>query len=166
MTLGAAVAASELVALGGALLAAGLFARAGARFGLPTIPLFMIAGIVLGPNTPGVSLVDDPQDLALLGTLGLILLLFHLGIEFSLRDLVAGGQRLLWIGAMYLVLNVGGGLIFGFVLGWGSREALVIAGAMGISSSAIVTKLLVELKRLGNPETRLILGIIVVETSS
>jgi monovalent cation:H+ antiporter-2, CPA2 family len=163
MTLGAAVAASELVALGGALLAAGLFARAGARFGLPTIPLFMIAGIVLGPNTPGVSLVDDPQDLALLGTLGLILLLFHLGIEFSLRDLVAGGKRLLWIGAMYLVLNVGGGLIFGFVLGWGSREALVIAGAMGISSSAIVTKLLVELKRLGNPETRLILGIIVVE---
>jgi hypothetical protein len=45
----------------------------------------------------------------------------------------------------------------------GTREALVIAGAVGISSSAIVTKLLVELRRLANPESRLILGIIVVE---
>jgi len=54
-------------------------------------------------------------------------------------------------------------LVFGFALGWGTREALVIAGAIGISSSAIVTKLLVELRRLANPETRLILGIVVVE---
>ena len=54
-------------------------------------------------------------------------------------------------------------MAFGFALGWGSKEALVIAGATGISSSAIVTKLLVELRRLGNPETRLILGIIVLE---
>jgi K+:H+ antiporter subunit KhtU len=58
---------------------------------------------------------------------------------------------------------VGGGLAFGFSLGWGSAEALVIAGAVGISSSAIVTKLLIELGRLGNPESRLILGIVVVE---
>ena len=67
------------------------------------------------------------------------------------------------IGAIYLALNIGGGLAFGFALGWGSQEALVIAGAIGISSSAIVTKLLTELHRLANPESRLILGIIVVE---
>jgi CPA2 family monovalent cation:H+ antiporter-2 len=60
-------------------------------------------------------------------------------------------------------LNIGGGLAFGFALGWGAQEALVIAGAIGISSSAIVTKLLTELHRLANPESRLILGIIVVE---
>ena len=48
-------------------------------------------------------------------------------------------------------------------LGWGGAEALVVAGVVGISSSAIVTKLLVELKRLANPETKLILGVIVVE---
>ncbi len=63
----------------------------------------------------------------------------------------------------YIGLNVGGGLIFGFALGWGSSEALVIAGAVGISSSAIVTKLLIELKRLTNAETPVILGVIVVE---
>lgn len=153
----------QLVALGGAFLAAGLLARAGRRNGLPTIPLFIIAGILFGPGTPGVVLVEDPDILALMASLGLILLLFHLGLEFSLGDLVSGGGKLIAAGAIYLVLNVGGGLAFGFLLGWGTAEALVIAGAVGISSSAIVTKLLIELRRLPNPETRLILGIIVVE---
>ncbi len=154
---------NELIALGGALVAAGVLARAGRRVGLPTIPLFMIAGIVLGPNTPGIELVEHPHDLELLATLGLVLLLFHLGLEFSLGDLVAGGRRMLIAGVITVVLNVGGGLAFGALLGWGNREALVIAGAVGISSSAIATKLLVELKRLTAPESRLILGIIVVE---
>jgi CPA2 family monovalent cation:H+ antiporter-2 len=67
------------------------------------------------------------------------------------------------MGAVYLALNIGGGLVLGFALGWGVSEALVIAGAVGISSSAIATKLLTELRRLANPESRVILGIIVVE---
>lgn len=152
-----------LVAVGGAFLAAGLLARAGRRLGLPTIPFFMAAGVIFGPNTPGLALVEDPHDLELLAALGLILLLFHLGLEFSLNDLLAGGRRLVGIGSMYLVLNVGGGFLLGQALGWGTNEALVIAGAVGISSSAIVTKLLVELHRLANRESRLILGVIVVE---
>lgn len=154
---------SALVALGGSFLAAGLLARVGRRYGLPTIPLFMLAGILFGPNTPGLALVDDESDLALVAELGLVMLLFHLGLEFSLRDLAAGGKRLIIAGAFYLLLNVGGGMAFGFALGWGNQEALVIGGMLGISSSAIVTKLLVELRRLANPETRLILGLIVVE---
>jgi len=153
----------ELIALGGAFLAAGVVARFGRHIGLPTIPLFMLAGIVFGPHTPGVALVEDPRDLALLASLGLVLLLFYLGLEFTLSDLIGGGRRLVAAGSIYLVLNIGGGLAFGFALGWGGREALVIAGALAFSSSAIVTKLLVELRRLANPETRLILGIIVVE---
>ena len=154
---------NSLIALGGAFLASALLARAGRRVGLPTIPLFMAAGIIFGPNTPGISLIDHPEEVELLAALGLVLLLFHLGLEFSLDDLAAGGRKLVVAGATYLALNIGGGLVFGFAIGWGTREALVIAGAVGISSSAIVTKLLVELRRLANPETRLILGIVVVE---
>jgi monovalent cation:H+ antiporter-2, CPA2 family len=153
----------ELVALGGAFLAAGIVARLGRRIGLPTIPLFMLAGIVFGPHTPGVAFVEDPRELALLASLGLVLLLFYLGLEFTLDDLIGGGRRLAVAGTIYLVLNVGGGLAFGFAVGWGAREALVLAGVVGISSSAIVTKLLVELRRLANPETPMILGIVVVE---
>ncbi|MCU1484574.1 MAG: transporter [Actinomycetia bacterium] len=155
--------AEQLLALGGAFLLAGTLARLGRRVGLPTIPFFMAAGMLCGPYTPGVVLFDDPHDLELVATLGLVLLLFHLGLEFSLGDLVAGGRKLLLAGGAYLVLNMGGGLAFGFALGWGTREAFVVAGAIGISSSAIVTKLLVELRRLANPESRLILGIVVVE---
>lgn len=154
---------NALVALGGAFLAAGLLARMGQRIGLPTIPFFMAAGIVTGPHTPGLVLVEEPGDLRLFAAVGLIMLLFHLGLEFSLEDLTGGGTRLLRAGGTYLALNVGGGLALGFLLGWGTSEAFVIAGAVGISSSAIVTKLLVELERLANPEAGMILGIIVVE---
>jgi CPA2 family monovalent cation:H+ antiporter-2 len=154
---------NELVALGGAFLAAGLLGRLGRRVGLPTIPFFMAAGIITGPHTPGLVLVEEPADLEVFAAVGLIMLLFHLGLEFSLKDLTEGGRKLLAAGGVYLALNLGGGLTLGFALGWGSREALVIAGAVGISSSAIVTKLVVELRRLANRETRMILGIIVVE---
>ncbi|MFF8955994.1 cation:proton antiporter [Streptomyces sp. NPDC014894] len=149
--------------MGGAFLAAALLARLGGRIGLPTIPLFILAGILLGPHTPGIVLLSDPHDLEMLSALGLVLLLFYLGLEFHLDDLKAGGRRMAMAGGAYLLLNVGAGLGFGFALGWGTSEALVLAGVLGISSSAIVTKVLVDLGRIGNPETKPILGIIVVE---
>jgi hypothetical protein len=70
-----------LVAVGGAFLAAGVLARLGRRIGLPTIPFFMAAGVIFGPNTPGIALVEHPEDLELLAALGLIMLLFHLGLS-------------------------------------------------------------------------------------
>jgi CPA2 family monovalent cation:H+ antiporter-2 len=153
----------ELIVIGLAFLLCGLLARAGGSVGLPTIPLFVAAGILVGPNTPGPVLFDHPEELELLAAFGLIFLLFYLGVEFSVDDLTSGGTKLLASAGLYLALNLGGGLALGFAIGWGTSEALIIAGATGISSSAIVTKLLVELRRLANPETRLILGIIVIE---
>ncbi|GAQ53491.1 cation:proton antiporter [Streptomyces acidiscabies] len=155
--------ADSLLALGGAFLAAAVLARLGNRFGLPTIPLFTLAGILLGPHTPGLVLVRDPHDFEMLSALGLVLLLFYLGLEFHVDDLKNGGRRLLLAGGSYLVLNVGAGLAFGFGLGWGAREALVLAGVLGISSSAIVTKILIDLGRIGRPGTKIVLGVIVVE---
>lgn len=155
--------ADSLLAMGGAFLAAAFLARLGGRIGLPTIPLFMLAGILLGPHTPGLVIVEDAHDFEMLSALGLVLLLFYLGLEFHLDDLKSGGRRLLTAGGIYLLLNVGAGLAFGFALGWGVREALVLAGVLGISSSAIVTKILIDQGRIGRPETRLILGVIVVE---
>lgn len=152
---------AELVALGAAGLVAGLLARGGRRIALPTIPAFMAAGILLGPSVAGV--LDDPHELDLVADIGLIALLFHLGVEFPLEQVMASGRRVLQAAVAYIGLNVSAGLVLGLVLGWGTAEALVIAGAVGISSSAIVTKLLVELNRLTNAETPVILGIIVVE---
>jgi CPA2 family monovalent cation:H+ antiporter-2 len=154
---------NELAVLGAALLLAGLFARFGRRLGLPTIPFFIVAGIVFGPHTPGVVVLEDPHEIELLATLGLVLLLFHLGIEFSINDLLSGGRRLIWAGGSYIVLNFGAGLLLGWALGWGTKEMFVIAGMIGTSSTAIVTKLILDLRRVTNPETGMILGIIVVE---
>lgn len=155
--------ADTLLAMGGAFVAAAFLARLGGKIGLPTIPLFILAGILLGPNTPGFVLLDDPHDLEMLSALGLVLLLFYLGLEFHMDDLKTGGKKMAVAGCTYLALNVGAGLGFGFALGWGTSEALVLAGVLGISSSAIVTKILVDAGRIGNPETKPILGIIVVE---
>lgn len=154
---------NELAVLGAALLLAGLFARAGRSIGLPTIPFFIVAGIIFGPQTPGFVVLEDPDAIHLLAMLGLVLLLFHLGIEFSINELLGGGRRLLWAGGSYIALNFGAGLVLGWAFGWGTREIFVIAGMIGTSSTAIVTKLLLDLRRLANPETGMILGIIVVE---
>lgn len=155
--------ADALIVLGGAFLVCGLLARGGARLGLPTVPLFMLAGVALGPHTPGIDLVHDPGELELVARMGLVFLLFYLGLEFTLDQLLSGGRRLLSAATIYLLLNIGGGIAYGFWLGWGTAEAFVVAGVVGISSTAIITKLIVETRRLGNPETRTILGIAVLE---
>ena len=76
-------------------------ARAGRRIGLPTIPFFILAGVVFGPHSPGLVLLHEPDAIEVLALLGLVLLLFHLGIEFSVDDLLAGGRRLLWPGHVH-----------------------------------------------------------------
>lgn len=153
----------DLIGLGAVVLLAGLLARLGRRVGLPSIPCYMVVGILLGPGTPGPVLIEHPEDLAMLAALGLVLLLFHLGVEFPVEQVLGSGRRLFAAAGCYIGLNVAAGLALGFALGWGTSEALVIAGALGISSSAIATKLLIELHRLTNAETPVILGIIVIE---
>lgn len=155
--------AEDLVALGGVLVVAYLLAQGGKKLGLPTIPFFMAAGVLLGPYTVGPTLVEHPESLELVAILGLIFLLFSIGVEFPAAQVLSSGWRLFAAAGAYIGLNVGGGIALGFALGWGTPEALVVAGAVGISSSAIVTKVLIELKRLANAETPAILGIIVVE---
>ncbi|HSJ61398.1 MAG TPA: cation:proton antiporter [Jiangellaceae bacterium] len=153
----------DLVGLGAVVLLAGLVARAGRRVGLPSIPCYMVVGILFGPGTPGPVRVEHPEDLAVLAALGLVLLLFHLGVEFPAEQVLGSGRRLFIAAGFYIGLNVSAGFLLGLALGWGTAEAMVIAGALGISSSAIATKLLIELHRLTNAETPVILGIIVIE---
>lgn len=154
---------NELLVVGAALLLVGWFGRVGRNIGLPTIPFFIAAGILFGPHTPGLVVLEEPDEIHLLAMLGLVLLLFHLGIEFSINDLLRGGRKLMWAGGSYIALNFGAGIVLGWTFGWGTREIFVIAGMIGTSSTAIVTKLILDLRRVKNPETGMILGIIVVE---
>ncbi|MDY7089249.1 MAG: cation:proton antiporter [Actinomycetota bacterium] len=154
---------ANLIGLGALILVAGLLARFGRRLSLPTVPFFMLAGILLGPSTAGPVAFEHPADLDMLAMFGLVILLFHLGLEFPVDQVLGSGKRLFWAAGAYIGLNISAGLGLGFTLGWGTSEAFVIAGAVGISSSAIATKLLIEMRRLANAETPVILGIIVIE---
>jgi len=105
----------------------------------------------------------DSSQIGLIAIFGLILLLFNLGLEFDQDEFLGNAGKLIVSGGSYILVNMAVGLAFGFWVGWGTREALIIAGITATSSSAIVTKLLIELNRLPNRETPMILGVTVVE---
>jgi CPA2 family monovalent cation:H+ antiporter-2 len=153
----------ELLVLGILFILAYIFGRLGKLIGLPAIPIYMLVGLIASPNFDLFPLDFEPEYVELIAVFGLILLLFNLGLEFDQDEFFSNAGKLLVSGGTYIAVNMGAGLAFGFMLGWGSREALVVAGITATSSSAIVTKLLIELKRLPNRETPMILGVTVVE---
>ncbi|MGN7797977.1 cation:proton antiporter [Leifsonia sp. 22587] len=153
----------DLIVLGLLLLVAYVLGRLGKLVGLPAIPIYMIVGLLASPHTGWFPLNFDSDYIELIAIFGLILLLFNLGLEFDQDEFFGNFGKLIVSGGSYILINMGVGLVFGFMVGWGTREALIIAGMTATSSSAIVTKLLIELRRLANTETPMILGVTVVE---
>ncbi|MEN0085897.1 MAG: cation:proton antiporter [Leifsonia sp.] len=153
----------DLIVLGILLLVAYVLGRLGKLVGLPAIPIYMIVGLLASPHTGWFPLDFESHYIELIAVFGLILLLFNLGLEFDQDEFFGNFGKLIVSGGSYILINMGVGLVFGFMVGWGTREALIIAGMTATSSSAIVTKLLIELRRLANTETPMILGVTVVE---
>ncbi len=152
----------DLITLGILLVVAYILGRAGKLIGIPSIPIYMIVGLLASPNSGWFPLNFHSADIELIAIFGLILLLFSLGLEFDQEAFFGDAGKLLISGGSYVLINMGLGFAFGLMVGWGTREALVIAGMTGTSSSAIITKLLIELRRLANKETPMILGVTVV----
>ncbi|NUU07064.1 cation:proton antiporter [Leifsonia sp. C5G2] len=153
----------DLIVLGILLLVAYVLGRLGKFVGLPAIPVYMLVGLLASPHTGWFPLSFESHYIELIAIFGLILLLFNLGLEFDQDEFFGNFGKLIVSGGSYILINMGVGLVFGFMVGWGTREALIIAGMTATSSSAIVTKLLIELRRLANTETPMILGVTVVE---
>lgn len=135
------------------------------RFGLSAIPAFIIAGILIGEHPPlGLpSLVEESESIELLGELGIVMLLFFLGLEFSLERLRQAGRLLAVGGVIDLVVNGGLGLLVGTLLFGFGAEAVLLAGIIYISSSGIISRALFDFRRLADDETDLVLGILVFE---
>jgi len=146
------------VALLGAL---GLVAR---RLGLSAIPAYLLAGLLLGPNEPKeLALISPSEVTEFVAELGIVFLLFFLGLEFSLGRLMRTGRHVGLGGAVDLVTNVGLGLLVGVAAFGTSWAALVLAACIYVSSSAIAVKGLIDFRRLGDDETDLVLAILVFE---
>ncbi|AYG05271.1 cation:proton antiporter [Gryllotalpicola protaetiae] len=155
--------AENLIVLGILFIIAYVLGRLARRIGLPAIPVYMVVGLLASPHTQIFPLDFEAANIQLIAVFGLLLLLFSLGVEFDQEDFFGNFHRLLISGGSYVAINLGAGIAFGFWVGWGTREALIIAGMTATSSSAIVTKLLIELRRLTNDETPMILGVTVIE---
>jgi CPA2 family monovalent cation:H+ antiporter-2 len=154
----------ELLTLGVLFVLAYGLGRLGKRIGLPAIPIYMIVGLIASPNFEWIPFLNfHPADVELIAVFGLIILLFSLGLEFDTEEFFGNAKRLLISGGTRIAINMSTGFVFGWLVGWGAREALIIAGMTAMSSSAIITKLLIELRRLANQETPTVLGIAIVE---
>lgn len=153
----------ELLVLGLLFIIAYVLGRLGKIIGLPAIPIYMLVGLIASPYSTFFPLSFESADVQLIAVFGLILLLFNLGLEFDQDEFYGNAGRLVISGGTRIAINFAVGFGLGMWIGWGTREALIIAGMTATSSSAIVTKLLIELRRLANRETPTILGIMVLE---
>ncbi|RDI73482.1 Kef-type K+ transport system membrane component [Gaiella occulta] len=134
------------------------------RFGLSAIPAYLLAGIILGPHEPKVLSLVQPSDVtAFAAEIGLIFLLFFLGLEFSVERLVRSGRHVGLGGALDLVVNAGLGLLVGVATFGVSFAAVVLAACIYVSSSAIAVKALIDFRRLADDETDLVLAILLFE---
>jgi CPA2 family monovalent cation:H+ antiporter-2 len=137
---------------------------AASRLGLSAIPAYLLAGLLLGPNEPKVlSLIQPSEVTEFVAELGIVFLLFFLGLEFSLGRLARSGRHVGLGGMVDLAANAAVGLIVGvaaFGFGFG---ALVLAAAIYVSSSAITVKGLIDFRRLADDETDLVLAILLFE---
>jgi K+:H+ antiporter subunit KhtU len=144
-------------------LLAGLGLIAG-RFGLSAIPAYLLAGLLLGPNEPrALSLIRPSEVTHFVAEIGLVFLLFFLGLEFTVGRLVRSRRHALFGGAIDLGLNGALGLAVGIAAFGVSLGGLVLAAAIYVSSSAITVKGLIDFRRLADDETDLVLAILVAE---
>ena len=134
------------------------------RFGLSAIPAYLLAGLLLGPNEPRALSVIEPSDVTtFVAELGIIFLLFFLGLEFTLDRLLRSGRHLGLGGSIDLVLNAAIGFLVGLVAFGPSFAAVILAAAIYVSSSAVTVKGLIDFRRLADDETDVILAILVFE---
>ncbi len=151
-----------LLELGALVTAMAVLARAGTALGLSPIPLYLLAGLALGEGGL-VPLGFSEQFIAAGADLGVLLLLFALGLEFSgddLRTSLRHGRR---AGLVDFALNAPPGVAAGALLGWSWQACLLLGAITYVSSSGIVAKLLDDLDRVGNRETPVVLGLLVLE---
>jgi len=155
---------SFLVELGGLLLLLSLAGAIAWRIGLSAVPLFLIAGLMVGEGGVIPWSTDAAAPfLEIASGIGVVLLMLTLGLEFSAREFTQALKRHTPSGVVDLVLNAAPGIVVGILLDLPAAGVLAMGGITWISSSGIVSRTLSDLGRLGNRETPAVLSILVLE---
>jgi len=142
-----------------AALLGGILAHAARQ---PLILGYVVGGIVIGPFTPGPT-VSDVHTFELLAEIGVILLVFSIGIEFSLRDLL----RVKWVaivgGPLGIVLSMLLAAGVGWLVGWSVLQGIVVGAVISVASTMVLARLLIDRGELQSPHGRVMIGITLVE---
>lgn len=132
------------------------------RLRQPVLLGYILAGVLIGPHTPGV-LVGDPRTIDDISNLGVVLLMFTLGLEFSVRKLreVGIGVLVVAVAEVGLMLWIGYGI--GGLFGWTGMDALFIGAIISLSSTMVATRTLAESGQRYQPFAQLVVGLLVAE---
>lgn len=159
------VSATLLLELGVILTVLTVLGALARRFALSPIPLYLVTGLALGEG--GVAPVPAAGEFVQTGaSIGVVLLLLTLGLEFSITEFGVSLRRHLPSAWVDVVLNAAPGALAGWLLGLDAVGVIALAGVTYISSSGVIARLLGDLRRLGNRETPAVLSILVLEDFS
>jgi hypothetical protein len=151
-----------LIELGLVVIGLAILARIASRWGFSAIPLYLLAGLAFGNG--GLAPLKVTAGFIHIGAeIGVLLLLFMLGVEYTGGELVENLRGGFPAAFVDLVLNFTPGLIAGLLLGWRPLAAVLLGGVTYVSSSGVIAKVLGDLRRLENPETPAVLSILVLE---
>src|SRR5512142_1497459 len=150
------------IELGIVIIGLSLLTRIASRWGFSAIPLYLLAGLAFG-NGGILPLRFTAEFIHITAELGVILLLFMLGLEYTGEQLSQNLKQGLAGGLFDFILNFVPGFGMGLVLRWNLLAAILLGGVTYISSSGVIAKVLADLRRMNNPETPTIISILVLE---
>jgi len=151
-----------LIELGVIVVGLATLGRLAHRFGFSTIPLYLVAGLAFG--TGGLAPIQSSHEFVRVGSeIGVLLLLFMLGLETPADTLASRMRTTLPAGLADLALNFAPGFAAALIMGWGVATAALLGGVTWVSSSGVAAKVLSESGRLDAPETPIVLAILVME---
>ena len=145
------------------MMVAGLVTILCHRFKQPVVLGYILAGVIIGPHTPPFPLVSSQETIATLSELGIVFLMFALGLEFSLRKLKEVGATALVAASLEIIVMIGVGYAIGKFFGWSHMDSLFLGAILSISSTTIIVKALEELGLVKQRFARLVFGILTVE---
>ena len=128
----------------------------------PLILGYVLGGILVSPLTPGPS-VSDLHTFELFAEIGVVLLMFSIGLEFSLRDLLQVRRVALLGGPLGILVSIGLGLAVGWALGWPPSQGLVVGIVISVASTMVMARLLIDRGELHTRHGRVMIGITLVE---
>ena len=145
------------------MIVAGLVTIVFHRLKQPVVLGYILAGVIIGPHTPPLPLIANDETIQTLSELGIIFLMFSLGLEFSLRKLKQVGATAFIGATLAILVMLCAGYSLGQAFGWSSIDSIFLGAILSISSTTIVIKALGELGLNKKPFAQLIFGVLIVE---